>query len=162
MDLCREKEALPAGSGESAGEGMLCVLKSSFGSCSPTLEFSFLLETQPQVECACRNEPPSCCGYVFSVNLYVSGEEFYWWENTFHSPSGPQDPVKLRKRPLASSQQIFSLQIYPVYKQKAEVGAIRELGKRRCPTAHHINHIFTMHAYLGKRSKLFYKGSLPS
>lgn len=42
MDLCREKKALPAGSGESAGEGMLCVLKSSFGSCSPTLEFSFL------------------------------------------------------------------------------------------------------------------------
>lgn len=45
MDLCREKEALPAGSGESAGEGTLCVLKSSFGSCSPSLEFSFLLET---------------------------------------------------------------------------------------------------------------------
>lgn len=45
MDLCREKEALPTGSGESAGEGMLCVLKSSFWSCSPSLEFSFLLET---------------------------------------------------------------------------------------------------------------------
>ena len=98
----------------------------------------------------------------FLWNLHAAGEEFCWWENTFHSPSGPQDPVKLRKRPLASSQQIFSLQIYPVYKQKAEVEAIRELGKRRCPMAHHINHIFTVHAYLGKRSKLIYKGSFPS
>lgn len=45
MDLFREREALPAGRGESAGEGMLCVLRSS----PLSFCFSWKLSHEPNV-----------------------------------------------------------------------------------------------------------------